>query len=151
MGENNDIPLAGLNSGYHPINTLRHLIERLSIRTRVSPDRPTGHLVANLVCGKPLVVTVIPFHQVFLGLQSRAKPCDVRGFQRSFKWATDDVGEFYLIENRPKKSSLFSPRVRQLDIGATRVPAILRPFGLTVADQIDLAVSVHGGRLPVGR
>jgi hypothetical protein len=31
------------------------------------------------------------------------------------------------------------------------VPATLRPFGLTVADQIDLAVSVHGGRLPVDR
>jgi len=102
----------------------------------------------------PFVVTVIPL-QLGLSVSNRGQALRCCSFQRSFKRGYDvfffflffNVGELCLIENWQRTQPVPPASVsgNRCDRGAHSAPSVS-----PVADQIDLAVLVHGGAMPVG-
>ena len=64
MGEKCNVVFLATNLRDDSVRSGSHVVDRLAVRTRVSPDAPIRDLFPYLLCRYPFVVPVIPFHQI---------------------------------------------------------------------------------------
>src|SRR5215472_18380166 len=70
-----------------PIDPCADLLRTLAARTAVAKDHPRGLPGMDLLRGKPLVVTVVPFRQVRIGLGALSQARELAGLARPLQRA----------------------------------------------------------------
>src|SRR5262245_28545292 len=133
---------SGANAVEHLVRSGADLLGGFAAGARVGPDGPVRHGFADLWGGEALVVAVVPLGEVGGDLVD-AEPGQLGGAPGPGSWAgqhqrewpvTAQPGEHLAGAARPRFALL-----GQRDVGAPGVPPALRPLGLTVSEQVDLA------------
>src|ERR1019366_4029548 len=99
----------------------------LAAGTTVAPQVPVRAPVANLLRGEPLVVAVVPLHQ--LVALERLETGEPRRLGRAEERAAPDGGEAPAPERPAQRERLGPTGVVERQVGATGVLAAVRPVG----------------------
>src|SRR5688572_27452211 len=121
-----------------PIRSGPDLLDRLATAPGPGPDAPVRDLGADIGRRATFELAVIPLAEV--GIDQRVgKPCQAGRLGGPRARTREDERKRVAGEPPGERLGLSPPFVRERDVAATRVAPGRRPFGLTVADQPDLA------------
>src|SRR5947207_4159352 len=122
----------------HAVGPRPDLLGRLAVRRAVTEDRPARSLLTDLGRRLPLVVAVVPLHQVVPRLRDVAEPRHAAGLRGPLQRAGEDERERAPPQCLPDALRLAAAFLRQRDVRATRVAERLAPLRLPVPDEHDL-------------
>src|SRR5262249_19928355 len=103
----------------------------------------------NLPRRKPLVLPIVPLHQIALDMGTVAESRQLAGLACAVERAGQDESERFFGENRPQKSGSRAPIVRERNIRHAGMLPAQAPLGFPVAHQITLLLfPCHGSMFP---
>jgi hypothetical protein len=129
-----------------PVGAPAHVRRDLAARGRVGPERPARPLSAD-ICGRPpVVLAVVPLHQVVTQLGCTAEAGQLAGLASPAQRARQDEPEAAASKRLPDQPRLPLAFLVQRDVGSARVLPRDRPLRLAVTDEDDL----HHFHVPIG-
>src|SRR5215831_18408849 len=138
MCKQSDVSLCGAGFGDNPIDPHADLFWRLPARAAVTKNHPVRPFGVNLLWCKPLVLPIVPLHQIALDMRTVAEPRQLAGLACAVERAGQDESERFFGENRPQKSGSRPPVLRERNVSHAGMLPAQTPLGFAVAHQINL-------------
>src|SRR5262245_63296536 len=151
MCKQGDVSLCGAGFGDNPIDPRTDLFWRLPAWAAIAKNHPVRSFRMNLLWGKPLVLPIVPLHQIALDIRMVAESRQLAGLACAVERAGQDESERFFGENRPQKSRGRAPIVRERNVSHAGMLPAQAPLGLPVAHQINLLLFPCHGNLLDGR
>src|SRR5579862_9999148 len=143
-GKDQDVAIERPKPRHDLIDPLGDLQDGLAAGTPVAEQFPVGALSMD-VCERPsLVITVIPFEQPGVEHGLSGKSGELTGPQRPPQRTRQHVIELQVFEPRTQRTSLVLAPGRERKISAPGVLTRDTPGGLSVPDQMDIVLTLHG-------
>src|SRR6266581_767460 len=136
--EQEDVPVDGPQSGYHPVGTGPDRRHRLATGTAVAEEIPVGPLAADVGGAPALIVAVIPLLQIRDDLAGVAKARQLARPAGPPQRAHEDLGKSHAVEPLTQAHGVVLTVRRERDIRPARVLTGERPGRLTMPCQVDL-------------
>ncbi len=128
-------PSVALNSASTAIGARSHRGSILAAGTAVAPQVPIGPRGVDLARGEPLVLAVVPLHQVLAHLRFAVEPCERAGFARSRGRADEHALEAPRGEPLREAGSSGASGIGERDVGSPGVAPVAAPLGLGVTHE----------------
>src|SRR5262245_15214377 len=145
MCKQGDVSLCGAGFGDNPIDPRTDLFWRLPAWAAIAKNHPVRSFRMNLLWGKPLVLPIVPLHQIALDMRTVAESRQLAGLAGAVERAGQDESERFFGENGLEKSGGRAPIVRERNIRHAGMLPAQAPLGFAVAHQINLLISpCHG-------
>src|SRR5215510_15924715 len=103
MCKQGDVSRCGAGFGDNTIDPHADLFWRLPARATVTKNHPVRSFRMNLLWRKPLVLPIVPLHQITLDVRTVAESRQLAGLACAVERAGQDQSERFLGENRPQK------------------------------------------------
>src|SRR5215470_20402075 len=120
MCKQGDASLCGAGFGDNPIDARADLFWRLPARAAVTKNHPVRPFGMNLPRRKPLVLPIVPLHQIALDMRTVAESRQLAGLACAVKRAGQDESERFFGENGLEKPRSRTSVVRERNIRHTR-------------------------------
>jgi hypothetical protein len=123
----------------HFVGPCGHVHGGLTAGQRVCPHGPVGDLFTDLLCGEAFVVAVFPFGELVGDLvHAQARELG-RAFRAVARTGDHEFGSAEQgAQGAARRAGLVLAGLRERDLGASGVPAVDGPFGLTVPEEKKL-------------
>src|SRR5215468_524592 len=158
VGEQNDVAGGAADSRDDAIDARADLRWRLAARTAVAKEHPVRLLVMDLLGRESLVLAVVPLVQIGLDRRAGAEAGELTRLAGPSQRARQHELKSLLGQRGPEASGDRAPVLGERDVGHAGVLPGQAPFGLAVANHVDLlcagrhdgpASKVRGGVAPV--
>src|SRR5262249_43150597 len=121
MCKQGDVSLCGAGFGDNQIDPGADLFWRLPARAAVTKNHPVRSFGVDLLRGKPLVLPIVPLHQIALDMRTVAESRELAGFAGPLQRTGQNQREGLLGENGLEKPRSRTPVVRERNIRHTRM------------------------------
>src|SRR5262245_58916749 len=134
MRKQGDVFLCGAGSGDNTIDPCADLFRRLPAWAAVAKNHPVRSFRMNLLWRKPLVLPIVPLHQIALDMRTAAESRQLAGLACAVERAGQDESERFFGENRPQKSRGRTPVLRERNVSHAGMLPAQAPLGFAVAN-----------------
>src|SRR5262249_54073279 len=124
-----------------PVRPGADLVRCFAARGAVAEDQPAGSRLVDLLRRDPLVLTVVPLHEVRLDHGVAPEPHQLAGLARPTEGTRENEREGHLGQNGLETAGHCSPIVGEWKVRHAGVLPAQAPRGLSVADDIDPLLS----------